>query len=160
VPRERIASIAKWEVGSGGVMAKVAVDSEGACIDIYFEEGVRQFSGGTVDEISAVLQRENLSRAVIDGVAPVIESATKTCPDCAERIKYLAHVCRYCGYRFDGAGSARGSMIRALYARLAERITEARTPALPYALNGSGSGNGHAPRELPPAEVTGAEVVE
>jgi hypothetical protein len=27
---------------------------------------------------------------------------TKTCPDCAEKIKKGAKVCRFCGYRFDG----------------------------------------------------------
>jgi hypothetical protein len=30
-----------------------------------------------------------------------LPAATKTCPDCAERVKDAAKVCRFCGYRFD-----------------------------------------------------------
>jgi Uncharacterised protein family UPF0547 len=30
------------------------------------------------------------------------EPLMKTCPDCAERVKEAANVCRFCGYRFDG----------------------------------------------------------
>jgi uncharacterized protein UPF0547 len=28
-------------------------------------------------------------------------AATKVCPDCAERVKAAARVCRFCGYRFE-----------------------------------------------------------
>lgn len=31
---------------------------------------------------------------------------TKVCPECAESVKAEARVCRFCGYRFDGAPSA------------------------------------------------------
>lgn len=31
---------------------------------------------------------------------------TKTCPDCAESVLEAAHVCKHCGYRFDGAKAA------------------------------------------------------
>jgi hypothetical protein len=69
-------------------------------------------------------------------------------PGCAEQIEYPAHVCRYCGYRFDGAGYARGSMLRAIYAPgRADRqgaVALAPVPAQRH---------GHAQRELPPAEV-------
>lgn len=159
VPRDRIENVARWEVGEGGVMAKIAVEREGAYVDIRFAEGARQFSGGTVDDIAAALQRENLIRGIIDGVAPIIESATKTCPDCAERVKYLAHVCRYCGYRFDGGGYARGSMLKALASRLADRIAETRygTAAQLQLTRGRNHGyvaNGNGTRELPAPDAT------
>jgi predicted amidophosphoribosyltransferase len=32
---------------------------------------------------------------------------TKRCPDCAERVKRDARVCRSCGYRFDQANPER-----------------------------------------------------
>ena len=128
VPRDQINGVARWEVGEGGVMAKVHVGDEGACVDIRFQASAVQFSGGTEAEIPADTQRENVIRAVVDGVAPVIESATKVCPDCAEHVKYLANVCRFCGYRFDGAPQPRASMLKALALRLTDRISDQRVP--------------------------------
>jgi hypothetical protein len=124
VPRDQINGVARWEVGEGGVMAKVHVGEEGACVDIRFQGSALQFSGNTEAEISADTQRENAIRGLVDGVGPVIETATKTCPDCAEQVKYLANVCRFCGYRFDGTPQPRASMLRALRARLSERISD------------------------------------
>lgn len=34
----------------------------------------------------------------------LLESDTKGCPDCANRVLSAARKCQYCGYRFDGAG--------------------------------------------------------
>jgi hypothetical protein len=34
------------------------------------------------------------------------EDGTKTCPECAEHVQSAALVCRFCGYRFDGAAVA------------------------------------------------------
>jgi hypothetical protein len=36
----------------------------------------------------------------------VHEDGTKTCPECAERVKGDALVCRFCGHRFDGSAQA------------------------------------------------------
>jgi hypothetical protein len=124
VPRDQINGVARWEVGEGGVMAKVHVGDEGACVDIRFQGSAVQFSGNTEAEIPAETQRENVIRGVVDGVGPVIESATKTCPDCAEQVKYLANVCRFCGYRFDGTPQPRASMLKALASRLTDRISD------------------------------------
>ena len=41
----------------------------------------------------------------------------KVCPDCAETVKGEARVCRFCGYRFDGAA------------------TDAQAPAAPPAIS-------------------------
>jgi hypothetical protein len=30
-----------------------------------------------------------------------VEGLVKTCPDCAEDVKYEARVCKHCGYRFS-----------------------------------------------------------
>ncbi len=42
---------------------------------------------------------------VADSVAGLAASGRtprgKRCPDCAERVRFDAHVCRYCGHRFD-----------------------------------------------------------
>ena len=36
-------------------------------------------------------------------VQPEAAADTKACPECAETVKAAAKVCRFCGYRFDGA---------------------------------------------------------
>ena len=161
VPREAITSVARWEVGSGGVMAKVALGGDGACVDIRFVDPDRQFSGNTEGELPAVGQRENVIRALIDGVAPIVETATKVCPDCAENVKVLANVCRFCGYRFDGSPPPRGSMLKVLAARVTERIAEqprfgqARLAGVPLR-NGTAAGEPGGD-EQPPEAANGRE---
>ena len=66
----------------------------------FDDDDARQFSGNTEGELPPEAQRENVIRALVDGVGPIIETAVKVCPDCAESVKYLANVCRFCGYRF------------------------------------------------------------
>ena len=46
----------------------------------------------------------NIAPAAAPGATPAADEETKVCPDCAERVKAAARVCRYCGYRFDEPG--------------------------------------------------------
>lgn len=40
-------------------------------------------------------------RTVWSGLLSFGRERAKTCPDCAEKVKAAARVCRFCGYRFD-----------------------------------------------------------
>jgi hypothetical protein len=58
----------------------------------------------------AVVERED-AKAFSTSAAPIgpakLADAAKTCPECAELVQVAAHVCRFCGYRFDGRARRR-----------------------------------------------------
>ena len=51
---------------------------------------VRKFAAAVEGAVSAVRAKH-----------ADVEAKTKICPDCAETIRAAAHVCRYCGYRYE-----------------------------------------------------------
>jgi hypothetical protein len=98
---------------SAGTMAARNSDVEGLEAVVGLATTIRDGAEGRLRkdaEELVVFASASLANARA-GVRPVstlaalfprrLEPLTKTCPDCAERVKQAARVCRFCGHRFD-----------------------------------------------------------
>src|SRR5215211_5498917 len=84
---------------------------------------------------------------------------TKICPECAEEVKAAAHVCRFCGYRFDPSQppqappqrDVRESLLKPLWFRVLIVLSTLAIAAAAIILIARPPGSRPTARETPPA---------